>query len=118
MHGIYKSGCTSKFYKKMKAGEGRYRGMFLWQPMIKIGPFYVKDRRSEPFWLDDYDFEFIKYPFSIHRSVFEMPAKIRLMHEHNYYKTMSGDWRDSHMVRYVPKERFQQLSLEELKKEL
>lgn len=55
MKKIYRT--YGKYYKKLRAGEGRFQGMFLWQPMKKVLFFYVPDRSQKSFWLDDYGFE-------------------------------------------------------------
>lgn len=47
------------YFKRMCIGNGRYTGMFLWQPMKKFLWFYVTDHNKQPFWLDDDGFEVI-----------------------------------------------------------
>ena len=42
--------------------------------------------------------------------------KVRLMQSQGWYKTMSGDWRDSHGVRYISKYDFLKMNLDELRK--
>ena len=118
MYGIYRCESTGLFYQKTQAGVGRYRGMYLWQPVKKLCFWYVKNRDAQAFWLDDLDFELVTYPFSMRRAVFELPAKARLMRRRGYYKTLSGDWRDNHAMYIVTKDVFRRLSLEELERSI
>lgn len=55
--------------------------------------------------------------FIYHRFV-QLPAKMLLMYRHDYYRTMSGGWRDGHMMNFVSKSAFHRMSLSELGKEL
>ena len=116
MYGIYRCDSTGRLYQKLQVGVGRYCGMYLWQPVKKMGVWYVKDQEAQTFWLDDLDFELVTYPFSIRRSVIELPAKARLMRRRGYYRTLSGDWRDNHMLHIVSKMAFYRLSLDELER--
>lgn len=54
---IYRDNITGRYFKKLKAGTGRFTGMYLWRPVrrfIKI--FYISTKQT-PFWLDDQHFE-------------------------------------------------------------
>lgn len=42
--------------------------------------------------------------------------KIKLLYKHNWYRTMSGGWRDSHMMGYISKQDFRNMTLDELRK--
>lgn len=49
-----------RYYKKIRVGEGRFGGMYLWQPMKKVLFFFLPVRTEKCFWLDDYGFERIR----------------------------------------------------------
>lgn len=51
---IYES--YGRYYKRLKACKGRFRGMYEWQPMKKVLWFYVEDKSKERFLLDDSTF--------------------------------------------------------------
>ena len=55
-HELYRDTETGRIFKKVRAGTGRFSGMFLWQPMKKVLFFYVSDKSLSPFWLDDCGF--------------------------------------------------------------
>lgn len=57
---MYREITTGRLFKKVKRGKGRFAGMFLWQPLKKVGFFYIPDKNKERFWLDDYGFEKIR----------------------------------------------------------
>lgn len=48
------------YYKKIKTCQGRFKGMYEWQPMKKFLWFFIPDHTKETFILDDYDFVPIK----------------------------------------------------------
>lgn len=51
---------NGKYFRKIETGLGAYKGMSLWQPMIKIFWFYIPNLRKQKFWLDNYGFEGVK----------------------------------------------------------
>jgi len=46
--------CGNKFYKKLRSGDGRFQGMYLWQEVKKFLFFTIPTNNI--FWLDDMDF--------------------------------------------------------------
>ena len=48
---------TGLVCRKIGDCAGRYEGMCLWQPMKKVGFFYLRDCRKKRFILDDSTFE-------------------------------------------------------------
>ena len=54
---MYRETTTGRLFRKVRRGKGRFAGMFLWQPLKKVGIFYVSDKSKERFWLDNYGFE-------------------------------------------------------------